>query len=192
MRKNLPVKQLTKSLALLSTIVVVGITRATGQVITFDEFGNGTFGPGVIQADPGPGGLPAVMTYPLPFAGTIGDLLVHDPLEGGLTLDVIRWNGNGTLCFYSDNLGGTNAPADTAAPPQVLYSNQANANEGGVEGGFRDLFYTPQPGQPGFDPNNPNWTYHLISDVPEPASVTFLLVGAGFLGLRRIRQKLSV
>src|SRR5947207_4323760 len=105
------VRKMSRWLLAVATSALVWLMMpATAQVITFDEFGNGAFGPGVIQPDPGPGGLPAVMTYPLPFPGTVGDLLVHDPLEGGLVLDVIRWNGNGTLCFYSDNIGGADAP----------------------------------------------------------------------------------
>jgi len=183
-------KRILKSLALLGAIATVGISPAMAQVFSFDEFGNGAFGPGVLQADPGPGGLGSVLTYPLPFAGTPGDLLVHDPLEGGLVLDVIRWNGNGTLLFYSDNIGGVDALGDTPSPPSAFYPNQANMNEGGVEGGLQDLFYTPGPGQPGFDPAVAGATYHLISDVPEPGSVALLLAGLGFLGWRRARQKL--
>jgi hypothetical protein len=42
-----------------------------------DEFGNGigVIGPGFLAPDPGPGGLPSVLTYILPFAGTQGDVL---------------------------------------------------------------------------------------------------------------------
>src|SRR5437867_5260497 len=143
-------RKITRAVVIASMMAAIGMARVSAQVITFDEFGNGAFGPGTLQPDPGPGGLPSVMTYPLPFAGTVGDLLVHDPNQGGLVLDVVRWNGNGTLLFYSDNIDGVDAPADTPSPPQSFYANQANAEEGGVEGGLEDLFYTPGPGQPGF------------------------------------------
>jgi hypothetical protein len=156
---------------------------ASAAVLTFDENGNGQFGPGVLQPDPGPGGLPAVLTYRLPFAGVVGDVLLTDAdVAGNPFLDVLRFNGNGTVAFYSDNIDGFDALADTASPPAALYPNQVRIPEVGPEGN-NGAFYTPGPNDPGFDPSLP--TYHFISDgtVPEPASISLLGVGAALVGL---------
>src|SRR5437016_11106851 len=71
--------------------------------ITVDENCHGTIDgftgvqplPCNFQNDPGPGGLPGVMTYSLlnPPGLVAGDLLLFDPVEG-LVLDVIRFNPN--------------------------------------------------------------------------------------------------
>jgi hypothetical protein len=105
--------------------------------------------------------------------------------DGALTapfLDVVRFNGNGTLLFYSDNTDGFDSPADTPSPPTALYPNQVNILEVGPEGNNGAL-YTPGPNDPGFDPSGP--TYNLISDtpVPEPASISLLGVGTALGGL---------
>jgi hypothetical protein len=150
--------------------------------ILVDEFGTGigTLGPGFIARDPGPGGLPAVLTYPLPFAGVQGDVFLTDADFGGISLDVIRFNGNGTLLFYSDNVGGFDALGDNPSPPIIDYSNAVSLPEIGPEGN-NGAFYTPLPGQPGFDISRP--IYHFVSDgrVPEPP--TSLLLGAGLITL---------
>ena len=188
-------KQSTKLLALLGAISMIGAAPVIGQpTFSFDEFGNGAFGPGVLQPDPTGGytnGL--VMVFPLPFAGTPGDVLMHDGGLAGPFLDVLRFTGNGQLIFYSDNTDGFDAPADTGGPPNPLFPNQANIVEQGVEGGLEDAFYTPQPGQPGFDTNFVvGTTYHFISDIPEPASATLLLAGLGLLELRRMQRQKSL
>ena len=187
-------KRTTKLLALLGTIAVIGAAPVIGQpVFAFDEFGNGAFGPGVLQPDP-TGGFTngPVMVYPLPFAGTPGDVLLHDGAITNAFLDVLRFTGNGQLIFYSDNVDGFDAPADTAGPPNPLFPNQVHLVEPQNEGGLEQVFYTPGPGQPGFDPSlPPGSTYNFISDVPEPGSVTLLLAGLGLMGFRRMRQKLA-
>src|SRR5438477_7358545 len=102
-------KQSTKLLALLGAVAVIGAAApAIAQpVFSFDEFGNGAFGPGQLQPDPTGGYTNGpVLVYQLPFAGTPGDVLMHDPLEGNLVLDVLRFDGAGHLIFYSDNVDG--------------------------------------------------------------------------------------
>src|SRR5204863_701600 len=121
------------------------------QLITIDEFGHGigTLGPGFIGNDPGPGGLNGVLIYNLPFVGTQGDLFLLEPTGGGS--DVLRFNGNSTVIFYSDNVGGADAPADTATPPGQFYTNLLQINEVGPEGN-NGFFYVPVAGNPGFNP----------------------------------------
>src|SRR5882762_10245958 len=77
---------------------------ASADLVTIDENCNGTHqGEGLVALrctlanDPGPGGLSSVVTYTLLFTPTQGDVLLTDD---GVTLDVLRFNGDNTVIFY--------------------------------------------------------------------------------------------
>ncbi len=170
---------------LLFTMPVFG-----GIVITIDENGNGinTLGPGVLGNDPGPGGLNNVLIYRLPFQGLQGDVLL---LDGAVFLDVLRFNGDGTVIFYSDNVDGVDAIGDTPGPPGAFYQNIVRIPEVGLEGGDGAV-YTPTEIQPGFAAQFLP-TYVFISDgtaAPEPGSMGLLALGLGAIGFA-VRRKLA-
>jgi hypothetical protein len=186
-------------------LMLCGRASADGAarvVITVDENGNGSLTlPGLdlpllshIGPDPGPGGLPSVLIYNLPFPGYQGDIALTD--DGALG-DVIRFNGDGTLIFYSDNIGGVDALADTPSPPGHAYTNLVTIPEVGPDGD-NGAWYTPgedQPGGIGISVEEAGLGYHFISDtpvVPEPGSLALLMTGmfSGTpLALRRLRRR---
>jgi hypothetical protein len=182
--------------------------------ISVDEFGNGrlTNSSGVdvalvsgLRNDPGPGGLNNVLTYDLfaPPGLTAGDVILTEPGTTALS-DVIRFNPNqvgpggreGTLVFYSDNIGGFDAPADTISPPNPFYTNTVTLSEVGPESGPNGIVYTPVAGQPGFVTGAAGpVTYTIISDpspVPEPSTLALGMIGSlAGLGYAWRRRKAS-
>ena len=164
--------------------------------IAIDEFGTGfnTLKPGpnsgTLRPDPS-GGLPTnVLVYDLPFAGLPGDVLIHESAATGTVSDIVRFDGNGHAIFYSDpNDGdpGGPPPADTGLPTTPL-ANTFNVTEVSdpTNPGTDFVGYIPTPNQPGFD-SSTSPTYTFTSDVPEPASLSLMVIGAGGLLVRRRR-----
>jgi len=182
-------------LAVAATLSATGgkafAQAANNPTITVDENGNGSLVfpggapfnvPGVLAADPGPGGLALALTYNLlgPPGLVAGDLILLEPGGGGLISDIIRFNPAGTapgyaasLVFYSDNLDGADALADRGFPT-ALYGNNITFTEVGPEVGPNGFTYTPTANQPGFIPGF-GVTYVIRSDlapaIPEPSSL---------------------
>ena len=136
------------------------------------------------------------MSYTLPFPGFRGDVvLMEPPSAAGVASDVIRFDGNNRLFFFSDFTEGSTAdpadsPADVGMPPFLLAPTLTFA-ETSPEGGPNGLFgYTPISNDPGGNTTG-TVTYDFISEVPEPGSLTLLACGLGILGFGLRRQKLS-
>ena len=197
-----------KSLLLLALVafLAVGVFADNCPLITVDENGHGTLDftrcgngitrlVGVLQNDPGPGGLANVLTYNLlgPPSLTAGDLHIFD--SNGIFSDVVRFNDYNTggvqgypasLLFYSDPVGGVyDSLADISSPPQADYPNLLNLTEV-VAGGVATVLYTPASGEPGYVPGF-SVTYDIISDTPEPS--TLLLLGSGLFGVAGVVRR---
>jgi hypothetical protein len=177
-------------------------SRAQGWKVTVDEYGVGTatdpsgavltLGSAMLP-DPGPGGLPSALTYMLPFMGFPGDVLLIEPGTAQELSDVLRFNGQGTLVFYSDRWDPSEPPepgvlADTGFPT-LFQGNLLVFPEVGPETGPNGLWnYMPAAGvatQPGWDPLGVS--YNFISDIPEPGSFAFVF-GLGALGFAAWRR----
>jgi len=153
----------------------------------FDEYGNGIIsingGPlqplnGSLLADPTQPGKFA-LTYFLPQLVTTGDARVWDDFPFRTQLgDVLRFtNANGDLngqvngdrmLFYSDNLEMEfpPAPADTGFPAMLFPRDNGGVFETLPEGNNSFIFFAESN------------QYIGISDLPEPASIIMLSIGA--------------
>jgi hypothetical protein len=76
-------------------------------------------------------------------------------------------------------------PADVAQlPPLIASFPTLFLQEVGPEGN-NGAFYTPNPGDPGYDPTVGLLAYNFISDVPEPATMALLGLGVPLVLRRR-------
>ncbi len=175
-----------KSLALLSfaSIVLLFAGLASATSITVDENGNGL--PYHLGPDPGPGGLSSTLIYTLPFLGVVGDVELIEP-ETGIPGDVIRFNGDGTLIYYSTgNAPNTPALADEPGPPFPV-PNTVVLTE--ITGGA--TFYTPSAGQPGYDASAaPAYGFQdFVAAVPEPSSIALMFLAGAALIAGKLRKR---
>jgi hypothetical protein len=190
------------------TLFVAGLIFATttlvssAQILTFDENGHSSFGgaalPFVVGPDPTGGVAANVLIYTLPFVVTPGDVaLIENTNSTSLNLsDVVRFvtpagaPNNSEMIFYSDiESGEPNTDlADSGLPqtpnPFYIFETGPEGNNGAV--------WTPGAGAPGFPAFGGTIQYNIISDVPEPGTLTLAAIGGGLVlaALRRRQNKI--
>jgi hypothetical protein len=189
-------------------LIVAGLLYATttltslAQVITFDENGHGSFGatalPFAVGPDPTGGVFPGnVLIYSLPFVVTPGDIgLIENTNTTSLNLsDVVRFvtpsgANNSEMIFYSD-FEATDPTRDLADSGLPQSPNALLITETGPEGN-NGAVWNPAPGQPGSASTGVTIQYNIISDVPEPGTLTLAACGGGLLlaALRRRQNKI--
>jgi hypothetical protein len=160
---------------ILVSISFVRCTRGNpAPVIQLDQFGQGSISgipiSGTPVSDSGPGGYFRALTYRLPFTGVQGDVFVTDPNFSDLTLEIIRFNGDGTVIFYAGNLPGSRA--FVPSPPTSLYYKRATTSDVGSEDS-NSATYVPTAGQPGFDASGPSYIfYNGVSGLLYPPTIS--------------------
>ena len=188
-------KQYIKVILAVGFTAAIAATTALSQpLISVDEFGVGTFNASPLGwqtnvAEPFSG--MTTLSYNLPFPGVRGDVVLMEP-NSGVVSDLIRFDGNGHLFFFSDASPGD--PADSLADVGLPGFNAAAPvlflNETGPEAGPNGFWgYNPTGGLPG--DNTAGAIYNFISDVPEPGALPLLACGLGILGFVQRRRKLS-
>jgi len=197
MQKGKIMKQFSKVLATIGFTSVLSTTAVFGQLLQVDEFGRGTFfqpgagtnalPPAVIAVEPFSG--IATLRYTLPFAGTAGDVVMLEPPLTNSITDLIRFDGQGHLYFFSDKEVSDQPPldpADVGIPSILTQFPFVFIQEIGAEG-QNGAAYFPVGG-PGFEPAFPGLQYSFVSDVPEPSALALSTMGGIFLLLLRARR----
>ena len=186
----------------IKLMLAVGLTAAMGATSAFsqslfisvDEFGAGTangnpltWQTNVVEPFSGM----ATLSYNLPFPGVRGDVSIADSY--GAVSDIIRFDGNFHLFFFSD-LGINDPPislADVGIPGPNAFAPTVYYNEVTLPSGAEGLFgYTPTFNDPGANTTGAV-VYDFISDIPEPSPLAMLAGGLGMLGFVQRRRKLA-
>ncbi len=197
---------ITVCLVCVLTTAAWSVTAVPPQemTISFDENGNGsyTYNDGLIEyplswtTGTPPGGH-TTLCYQLPQPLVVGgDVWIYEPDTGYQTSDVLRFvtvvHTDDTVDYwvyvYSDlpEAGETPELADTGIPIEYI-TPMLSLPEEGAEGGWNGLHYTPSPNYPGYMGSQWEVTYIFTSDVPEPA--TICLLGLGALSFVRGKNK---
>ena len=162
---------------------------SAASVVTIDEYGNGTLNGAALafslSPDPGPGGLPNTLTYSIPFTGVSGDVELLSSVTG-IPVDVIRFNGNGTIIFYSSDPGTL---ASQPHPPFPVPNTVTTLDNGTFPNDMAS--YLPTAGQPGYDSSAPSYTFvtgRTTTATPEPASMALLLLAGPLFAFFRLRK----
>lgn len=163
---------------------------AQGAILTIDEAGDAYFTPSqmfphTMATDPSSG--ITTLQYTLPFAGVAGDLLLDDPGSSQVS-DVLRFDGNYHVYFFSEVEPGQSQLADVGLPSTYLTPN-VTVSESGTEGVFTYAYYTPTAGEPGFKPAAPTMEYYIVSDVPEPSVMMLGSFGGALLVYLRSKRQ---
>jgi hypothetical protein len=191
-------KAFVPALAVLAISANSVFAIAAVPIITIDEWGHGdingtplTFVPSMVEPFSGI----ATLAYNLPagYNGAAGDVQLFEPATTAQLLsDVIRFDGQGHMFFFSDRTAGETEPpslADVGFPPVPL-TPIVTFMEVGPESGPNGYWgFIPVAGQPGFNSSLPGTTYNFISDVPEPGSMALFGLAGGLLVLRRMRRQ---
>ena len=210
-------KLITICLVCVLTAAAWGTPVSNGNIninIIFNENGNGNFNGTPLVWDMG---IPlqagrndqyATLYYELPSLVVEGDLVLYEPDQptGDIVSDVLRFVNvrgvtgapiEGRAYVYSDIEQGEKSTdlADTRIPYDYL-PNSAGTEEQGTEDGWNGIVYTPwyspevQQYLPGYmmQYGENGVTYNFTSDIPEPATIALLGLGA----LSVIRRKRSV
>src|SRR5438105_3347028 len=102
-------KSITQSIKVLAVIgiasAITGSSASAQLLITVDELGKGNFNGNPLISGIGVDPVSGISTlfYRLPFAGTPGDVVLLEP--GPIpqqTSDILRFDGQGTLYFFSE------------------------------------------------------------------------------------------
>lgn len=191
-------KTLKKTLGIAAGIGILAAsaTSVFGSVLnmfTFDENGQGILNGNPVSwaVTEEPISHLSTLTYYLPFATTPGDVLLTepDPLGNNIVSDIVRFDGQGHVYFFSEREATDVPPFDLADVP--LLPNPItpffSIPEVGPEGNNGAL-WIPLAGQPGSIPTGAEIQYNIISDVPEPASMLLAGLGGGLLLLLKFRR----
>src|SRR2546428_11908959 len=117
------IKQSIRVLAVFGIASAITLTTATiasaqgGPLITVDELGKGNINGNPLPSGTGVDPMSGISTlfYRLPFAGTPGDVVLLQP--GPIpqqTSDILRFDGQGTLYFFSEREATDVPPFDPA------------------------------------------------------------------------------
>jgi len=185
---------------LVTTVLAQPLETFPNETWTIDENGPAVLSGGALagysnghyQVDP----ISGITGWYYGLGGTninvAGDVVLLEPqAPAGTISDLLRFDGDGVYFFSDLEPNETNPDkADVPVIPQAI--NPVVLYEVGPEGDNGAL-YIPGPGQPGYDLSGilPGIGYNIISDVPEPASATLLLAGAGLWLLKSSRRRKS-